>query len=125
MKSSFETLQTVTICNEIYWALDDTVLYKSPKHTTMLYVIGYPSLLFFGLICPLLAIVYIGQHKDRQTNHKLMFRFGLLYSGYSPHLWWWELVLYFRKICIILIVTFIEANGQQLHIALGMFSSFY
>ena len=116
VKASFETLQKVTICEEAYWALDDTVLYDSLEHWTMKSLVAIPALLVFGAIFPLLALIYIGQHKDRQTNRKLMFRFGLLYSGYSPHLWWWEIVLYFRKICIILIVTFASTNQQQLHI---------
>ena len=119
VKSSFSFLQSVKICEELYWSFDDVVLYNSPSHERMKLYVAIPSLLFFGVICPLLAILYIYSHKDRQTNRKLMFRFGLLYSGYSPKLWWWESVLYFRKICIILIVTYASTNKQQLHIALG------
>ena len=49
----------------------------------------------------------------------MIFRFGLLYSGFAPKYWWYELILYGRKLSIILIVTFAGSNDQQLHLALG------
>jgi hypothetical protein len=64
-------------------------------------------------------VLYVGRHPDRQTNPKLIFRFGLLYSGFAPDYWWYELILYCRKLSIILIVTFASSNDQQLHLALG------
>ena len=63
---------------------------------------------------------YIGRHTDRQTNKKLVFRFGLLYSGFAPKYWYYELILFLRKLLLILVVTFASSNEQQLHIALGV-----
>ncbi len=48
-----------------------------------------------------------------------MFRFGLLFSGFRPRLWWYEIVMYLRKVAVILVVTFASDSAQQLHIALG------
>ena len=79
-----------------------------------------PSLIFYAVVCPLLVMFYIGRHTDRQTNKKLMFRFGLLYSGFAPKYWFYELILFLRKLLIILVVTFASSNEQQLHIALGV-----
>ena len=44
----------------------------------------------------------------------------LLYSGFAPKYWYYELILFLRKLLIILIVTFASSNEQQLHIALGV-----
>merc|ERR1711935_1022915 len=71
-------------------------------------------------MCPFLVMLYIGIHADRQTNRKLIFRFGLLYSGFAPKYWFYELILFLRKLLIILVVTFASSNEQQLHIALGV-----
>ena len=49
-----------------------------------------------------------------------MFRFGLLFSGFSPQYWWYEIILFFRKLGVIFIVTFASSNEQQLHIAMGL-----
>ena len=119
MKLSLQMLQKETICDVEYWSRDDTVKYNSNIHQTWIFTVVVPSLLLYGLVFNLLAVMYIGKHRDRQTNKKLIFRFGLLYSGFAPDYWWYELILYLRKVTIILIVTFASSNAQQLHFALG------
>jgi len=112
-------LQKETICGVEYWSEDDTVEYNSIIHQTWVMAVVVPSLLLYGVVCTVLAVLYVGRHPDRQTNPKLIFRFGLLYSGFAPDYWWYELILYCRKLSIILIVTFASSNDQQLHLALG------
>jgi hypothetical protein len=120
VKSCFQMLQSEPICDAEYWSLDDTVKFEDANHQSMILFVAFPSLLFYGVVCPLLAMFYIGLHADRQTNRKLMFRFGLLYSGFAPKYWFYELILFLRKLLIILVVTFASSNEQQLHIALGV-----
>ena len=112
-------LQKETICGVEYWSEDDTVEYNSNIHQNWVMAVVVPSLLLYGVVCTILAVLYVGRHPDRQTNPKLIFRFGLLYSGFAPKYWWYELILYGRKLSIILIVTFAGSNDQQLHLALG------
>ena len=116
---SLQMLQKETICGVVYWSEDDTVEYNSKIHQTWILAVVVPSLLLYGVVVTIFAVLYLGRHPDRQTNRKLIFRFGLLYSGFAPNYWWYELILYFRKLSIILIVTFASSNAQQLHFALG------
>merc|ERR1711865_449619 len=109
-----------SICGKLYWALDDTVEYSSLSHQFLIIAVAVPSILFYGIVLIVLAMIYIGLHADRQTNKKLMFRFGLMFSGFSPQYWWYEIVLFFRKMGVIFIVTFASSNEQQLHIAMGL-----
>ena len=118
--SAFRMLEFETICGKEYWAYDDSVLYAQGVHFTLLVAVAIPALLFYAILCPILALLYLGVHRDRQTNPKLLFRFGLLFSGYAEDYWWYEIFIYLRKLCIILIVTFASSNTQQLHIALGV-----
>ena len=120
VKTCFQMLQSKILCKKKYWALDDTITFDGTNHQTMILLVSVPSLIFYGVICPLLVMVYIGRHADRQTNQKLMFRFGLLYSGFAPKYWYYELILFLRKLLIIIVVTFASSNKQQLHIALGV-----
>merc|ERR1712166_1019766 len=113
-------LQSNTICETKYWSLDDTITFDNANHRNMILFVAVPSLLFYGVVIPFLIMLYIGLHTDRQTNKKLMFRFGLLYSGFAPKYWFYELILFLRKLLIILVVTFASSNEQQLHIALGV-----
>jgi len=112
--------QSESICGKLYWALDDTVEYNSLPHQFLIIAVAVPSILFYGIVLIILAMIYIGLHADRQTNKKLMFRFGLLFSGFSPQYWWYEIILFFRKLGVIFIVTFASSNEQQLHIAMGL-----
>jgi hypothetical protein len=54
------------------------------------------------------------------TNRKMVFRFGLLYSGYAKDRWYWEIFVVARKIVLIFIVTFGRSNESQLHFASGV-----
>ena len=120
IKSCFQVLQREEICGVEYWALDDTVKFDHPDHQTMIGFVAAPALLLYGVVLPVLVMTYIGLHGDRQSNRKLMFRFGLLFTGFAPKFWFYELILYARKVLVILIVTFASSNQQQLHIALGV-----
>ena len=113
-------LQSEAVCQINYWSLDDTIKFDDDTHQMMILSVAVPSLLFYGAVCPFLVMFYIGRHQDRQTNKKLMFRFGLFYSGFAPKYWFYELILFLRKLLIILVVTFASSNKQQLHIALGL-----
>ena len=120
VKMSFQMLQAQKICHRKMWAMDDTVEYGVGMHGMIIAVVAVPALILYGLIFPCLGMLYIRTKKDRQTNAKVLFRFGLLYSGYAPKFWWWELIIFVRKLTIILIVTFGSSYGQQLHMAMGV-----
>jgi hypothetical protein len=119
VRLSLQMLQKETVCGIEYWSYDDTVVYNSNIHQTWIMTVVLPSLLFYGVVCVVLAVLYLGRHPDRRTNSKLMFRFGLLYSGFAEKYWWYELILYFRKLTIILIVTLASSNVLQLQYAMG------
>lgn len=120
VKMGFQMLQDERICGEYYWALDNAVDYHGDVHMSWVFGVAVPALLVYGLCTPLLALLYLWKRKDRHTNTKLVFRVGLLYSGYAPRYYWWELVIFCRKVSIILISTFGHSHAQQLHIALGV-----
>ena len=120
VKAGLQMFQSEKICGVDYWALDDTVKYYDPVHQIFIYTVAVPALFLYGFVFIVLALLYIGLHQDRQTNKKLIFRFGLLFSGYAPQNWWYEIILFFRKLGLIFIVTFTSSNAQQLHITTGL-----
>ena len=120
LRLGFQMLENHRVCGVQLSALDDSVAYLSARHLFMVRTVAVPSLAMYGVVCPALAITYIGLHGDRQENRKLMFRFGLLYSGYSESYWWYEVILFLRKVMLIVVVTFASTNELQLHMAMGM-----
>merc|ERR1711871_31470 len=43
-----------------------------------------------------------------------IFRFGLLYSGYAYHMWWWDIVSTLRKLVVVICATFISRDDLQI-----------
>ena len=122
IRQSFMAFECVEVCGTLTLAIDDTELcYGNTRHTTMVFAVALPILLLFGVLCPLLALVFLwSKRKSLMTSQILIFRFGLLYSGYAYSRWWWECMTLGRKILMITIVTFEPSDGTQVHLALGL-----
>ena len=53
------------------------------RHQTYSFGVAIPALILYAMIIPLLTLVYFYSHKKVLINdRKLIFRFGLLFSGY-------------------------------------------
>ena len=105
-----------------YLSIDDREQCWLPngRHQKYAYGVAIPALILYAVILPLLTLVYLYSHqKVLLDDRKLVFRFGLLFSGYSQARWYWEIFVILRKIFLIVIVTFAGNSQLQLHFALG------
>jgi hypothetical protein len=120
VRMSFETFQCVEICGIKYLSKDDTEQCNVSRHFNYVVFVALPTLVIYLLILPSLTMFYLWVHRRvLLTDHKLMLRFGLLYSGYSRKRWYWEVLVVLRKVCLIIIITFGQTSQSQLHFALG------
>ena len=121
VRMSFETFQMQEICGTRYLALDDTELFEGERRRSFADYVAIPALLLYMMGLPVLTMAYFWkQHSVMWTNHKMVFRFGLLYSGYAKDRWYWEMFVVARKIVLIFILTFGRSNASQLHFAMGV-----
>jgi hypothetical protein len=121
VRMSFETFQVQNICGMQYLAMDDTELFEGKRRQLFAEYVALPALLLYMFLLPILTMVYLWkQHSVMFTDRKMVFRFGLLYSGYVNDRWYWEIFVVARKIVLIFIVTFGRSNESQLHFALGV-----
>jgi hypothetical protein len=95
----------------------------------VLYTIGLPLAAMFMLYRANRTVQIRRRFGDKKNyrplydDKKYVLRYGLLYSGYR--LYWWELVISARKVCIIMLASFGFDNTLQLHYTLGvMFVAF-
>ena len=115
--------ECVEICGTWSLAIDDKeeCYGSNSRHTAMVFAVALPVVLLFGILCPLLVLVFLWSNREiLMTSKSLIFRFGLLYSGYAYSRWWWECLTLVRKILLISIVTFEPSDGSQVHLALGL-----
>jgi hypothetical protein len=120
--NSFMTFQCIDICGQNYLVLDDKeeCFGSNVRHTLFAFLVALPTLLIFGIALPLTLFMFL--HAKRSflyTSPTIVFRYGLLYSGYSSTRWWWEITALFKKVVLISIVTFGCNDTFQVHIALG------
>ena len=69
-------------------------------------------------ICILLVLKHLGNLRDEDPA--MMYRWGLIHSGYRAKKYWWEMTIVARKLVIITISSFVTMDTLQLHVALGL-----
>ena len=121
IRMSFEIFQCKTLCAESLYvlAIDESEHCYSLRHQAFSFVVAVPTLILIP-VSTVLALLYLRVHRhELKTNRKLILRFGLIFSGYASHRWFWEIFVILRKVVLILIVTFGRSNQSQLHFSLG------
>ena len=84
-------------------------------------LVATPALILYLVVFPGTALAYLYRHRrELHTSATVDFRAGFLFSGYSRDRWFWEALSLFRKVSIIMFVTFARGSEFQLHFALIM-----
>lgn len=73
--------------------------------------VALPSLIVWGLGIPLFAFLLITREKDKLTSLETKEKFGFLYNGYKKEFYYWEVVIMYRKILMVIISVVIANFG--------------
>ena len=85
-----------------------------PEHFKWTLAITIPSLLFWGVLVPLLAMVILMRHKDKLFSYKMKSRYGWLYEGLDSSSYCWEFFIAYRKIVLIILSVFFVDIGDTI-----------
>ena len=107
-------------CQEIetheYWLVSnlDIRCWHSEHHFYSVHV-ALPGLILWGLFAPGFILGFILKYRHKLHENSMIKRFGFLLKGYKPHLFYWEFVIIYRKIVIVLISVFLStvSNAVQ------------
>nr|AAL47156.1 cysteine repeat modular protein 1 PbCRM1 [Plasmodium berghei] len=74
---------------------------------TVLWVLGIPFLAFF--------VLYNNRHNLFHENIRI--KYGFLHNGYLPNRWYWEVVVFIRKIIVLFVTTVIvfPSNKEKIY----------
>jgi hypothetical protein len=75
------------------------------KHNSFALVAVLPVLVIWGLFVPLLVLLYLSRKRRELSEINTKLRFGFLYNGFKQSKFYWEFIIMFRKILIIMIVV--------------------
>lgn len=116
----FQNFQTVNIAGKsfLYVYPSDGELWSS-QHMVFTWYVAVPGIVVYAVMVPLLALWAVRKESTRNSV-STTYRFGLLYNGYRSERWWWEIVIFVRKILLIMVVSFGGENRHQVTFALGI-----
>ena len=123
---SFMSLECVRVCGVSWLEQDLQEKCWEGRHLDFIMFLSIPCIVVFAFLIPMISLLKLRRDRIKlYDNRKHSFRFGMLYSGYRENRWWWELVIWIRKLAMILVVTFGRAWARQLHLALGIMVRFF
>ncbi|SOV22481.1 cysteine repeat modular protein 1 [Plasmodium sp. DRC-Itaito] len=83
------------------------------------FFLGLTGTIIWSLGIPLFSfyVLYINRHN--LFNENVRIKYGFLHNGYLPNKWYWEIIVFSRKISVLFIMTVIifpsdESNASQL-----------
>ena len=94
------------------------------RHATYVTLLTVPQLLLVVIGLPVLAGLTIIRNGEHYERYDFRMRYGLLYLGYREERAWWEIVIAFRKVAIVMISTFGVMVGVDLQAFLALFVIF-
>ena len=129
IRLGFQVFQCMTVCGQVYLSVEpqEKCWEADGRHIWWVMTVATPTLILYVFLLPTSTLVYLYRfrrkfhHEDQvKKQEKMMFRLGFLYSGYADACWWFDSVVFLRKIFIILFVTFGERSKYQLHYCMAV-----
>jgi hypothetical protein len=73
--------------------------------------VALPSLIAWGLGIPFFAFILLNRVRTRLTKIDVRETYGFLYNGYKKQFYYWEVVIMYRKIAMVVIAVVISNLG--------------
>ena len=68
--------------------------------------------MLWGLLAPGFVLMFILRNRKFLNDDTMKSRFGFLLLGYKPYLFYWEFIIIYRKIFIVLISVFLSTVSR-------------
>ncbi len=101
---------------KVYLQADMEEVCWEGRHLNAAILIAIPGILLYGVAMPLVVFSILWRQSALRIMNKYIFTLGLLYSGYRKDRWWWESIVLFRKMFVIMVTTFLFEDSMQLHV---------
>jgi len=120
-RSTFKLVACQTVgCNR-YLQMDLDLECWDEVHIPWVILLFIPALTLYVLGLPLGAFYFLHKHRFNLDDKIPRFHFGILYLGFRPECYYWEVLTAFRKTTIICVAVFLTAAGTEVQALLGSF----
>ena len=76
-----------------------------------------PAIILWGFGIPFAALIVLRYYRHRLYDNQITYirtKLGFLYLGYKPHLYYWEIIIMYRKLIIACISVSLVTQGPEL-----------
>lgn len=103
VKQVFQAFYCLDIDGEERLKYDLEVLCYQGTHQFWYKYVALPGMLAWGFGIPIFALLLLIREKERIDKLEVRQRLGFLFRGYKVRFYYWEIVVMFRKISLIVI----------------------
>jgi hypothetical protein len=86
------------------------VCYTGP-HFFWAYCVALPGIIVWGIGIPLFAYFLLTADRKKLDTLEVKEKFGFLYRGYKKEFYYWEVVIMYRKIMMVVIAVVLQTYG--------------
>ena len=79
------------------------------RHSFYALLAALPAVLLWSMGIPALVLLLLIRYRKRLSEERILKMVGYLCASYKPHLYFWEIILMYRKVAIILLYIFVSS----------------
>ena len=76
------------------------------RHVYYVIFVGIPQLIIFVAGLPIVGLYFLHRNRDNLDTMAVKVRYGIFFGGYKKERYYWEGVLIFRKVAVIIVSSF-------------------
>ncbi|CAD2106419.1 hypothetical protein YYG_01014 [Plasmodium vinckei petteri] len=89
--------------------------FKTPDYLKF-FILGISGTVLWALGIPFLAFFILYNNRHNLFHENIRIKYGFLHNGYLPNRWYWEVVVFIRKITILCVTTVIVFPSDKKNI---------
>ncbi|CDW73142.1 UNKNOWN [Stylonychia lemnae] len=134
-KSMFSSFNCMDIDGELRLMPDLSQKCFQGSHSGYILAVSFPSVIIWALGIPAFALILLMRNRkiilqiessqnlskaDKWTIKRIKTRLGFLFNGYKIKTFYWEIVILYRKILIVMITVFLSSISPETQVLVGL-----
>ena len=120
-RQAFVLMTCTRVDNQLYMKADLQEPCYVGRHLSWFLLCSIPQICLHVLGIPLLGLYKVYKHRKKKQKMS-KFRYGILYTPYSPRRWFWGVVVASRKAVTALITSLVDDPNLVVHFMVGYFA---
>jgi len=115
-KQAFGLFTCYFLDDERYLLADLEETCYEGRHLAYVFAVGVPQLIIFVAGLPILGLYFLHRNRDNLDATAVKARYGIFFGGYKKEKYYWEAVLIFRKVAVILVSSFGTTMNPEMQV---------